>query len=303
MKGSVLQRIEEVQRLTRDYASYTRRRSGLGNVLGGMITLIVTVLLLLSTPNHLLALAAPGLTLIWLVGKELLRTFLYVPFGKATERWSAPLQRYQLLRACLGILLLTGIMLTVIVHQRLAFQHWWPLLVFLLVTPWIAWRYLRSWIEYLLGLFLLLASALTSIGQSGEVRFTLFVAFLLALLGILLGLAEHLRFRLLVDEMRGRHRDMLSQCLLHPMVGMAPADRSVQPSWLSPWSFQALPRGFFPSMVAIGGCMLLHLLQVLALLHPIAVFPPPMMLLMLLCVEEALSTRVVPAYAGQGGRR
>ncbi|MHB8595779.1 MAG: hypothetical protein ACYDER_03100 [Ktedonobacteraceae bacterium] len=303
MEESVFHIIEEMQRLTHDYANYARRRSGLGNVLGGMITLVVAILILLIKPDILIALVASGFTLVWLIGKELLRTFLYTPLGKATERWSAPMQWFHLLRMCLSILLLGGLSVSVVVHQHLAFQQWWPLLIFLLVIPWIVWRYLRSSMEYLLGLFLLLASVFASIDRIGDVRSYLFVALLLALLAILLGLDEHLRFRLLVGEILVRQRDVLYQRLLYPIGGLAKRTRSVQLSWLLLPSFQYVPRGVLPAVFLIGIGTLFSLIHAFAFQHPLSLSPLPIMVSVLLSLDEALHPCVVPAWSRQGVRR
>ncbi|HZR41353.1 MAG TPA: hypothetical protein VFB12_14625 [Ktedonobacteraceae bacterium] len=300
MEKSALPAIEEVQRLTRDYASYAHRRGGLGNVLGGLVMLAVVLLILLSKADLLIALITPGLMLSWLVGKELLRSYLYTPLGRATERRSVAMQWFHLLRVCLGVLLLGGIAVSVVIQRSLAFHQWWPLLVFLLLTPWIAWRYLRSGIEYLLGLFLLLVSLLASIGS--DMRSYVVVALLLAFLSILLGLYEHLRFRSLVKEVLTLQQEALLQSPWRAFGDLTRRVFSVQLSWPHRWTFQPVSREALPGVLLIGVGMLFSLTDVLVLQQTLVFWQFPVIVL-LLSFDEALHMSVVPAWARQGGRR
>jgi hypothetical protein len=85
--------IANLQRLSQGYASFSRSRGGLGNVLGGVVGLVVfgTVWLLGGTIGS--AIITVGLTLVWLVGKEVIRRRLYRPIGQAREVWTGTARR------------------------------------------------------------------------------------------------------------------------------------------------------------------------------------------------------------------
>src|SRR5438270_329130 len=84
--------IADLQQVTREYASFSRSRGGLGNVLGGVVGLISFAALWLLGGIVLAALSV-GLTLAWLVGKEIIRHQVYRPFGDVRELWSASQRR------------------------------------------------------------------------------------------------------------------------------------------------------------------------------------------------------------------
>ena len=78
-----------------------------------------------------------------------------------------------------------------------------PYLVFCLVTPWLAWRYLRTVNELMVGFYLLFASAITSAGfVPDKVLFTAILP-LYGVTLIALGLKEHRQFQTLAAQLRG----------------------------------------------------------------------------------------------------
>src|SRR5437588_7925306 len=92
MTGTSARSIAELQQVTQEYASYSQSRGGLGNVLGGVVGLISFAALSLLG-GVVLAVLSVGLTVTWLVGKEIIRHRLYRIFGDAQEMWSASQRR------------------------------------------------------------------------------------------------------------------------------------------------------------------------------------------------------------------
>src|SRR5579871_1191393 len=80
---------QQVQHFTQQYASYSARKSGLGSVLGGLVG--ITIYFINGLPSHSFwsTLLTIGLTLTWLAGKEILRTYVYQRFGRVRENPSS----------------------------------------------------------------------------------------------------------------------------------------------------------------------------------------------------------------------
>jgi hypothetical protein len=205
------ERLQAVQNLTREYASYSQHRSGLGNVLGGVAGLLAYLVGLLYGPGATTAVVTGVVTLSWLIGKEVIRRRVYQAYGAARAHWSAADRRFQL-----GLCLFLGaISLWVIVVQvqagRLTEPRFWPYILIVALIPLIAWRFLRTTSEFIVGVFLLAASAVTSAGSAYTFGGTalrpdnalLFVFVPIAAIAlIVVGLAEHRRFRTLRDQLR-----------------------------------------------------------------------------------------------------
>lgn len=196
--------IGELQQLTRDYASYSRSRGGLGNVLGGAVGLVVFVAIWLFGGNAVTAALTIGLTALWLVGKEVIRRRVYRRFGQAQETWSGTMQRTHRL----GLLIFTPLLL--------AFAVWivaagWlsrpavglPYLIFCLATPLIIWRYLYTVNEIIIGFGLLFMCAITASGHTPYLLGLLIVPCTAAVM-IPLGLAEHRQFQALQARLGAR---------------------------------------------------------------------------------------------------
>lgn len=203
--------ISEVQRLAEEYASYSVSKSGLGNVLGGIVGIIIYVINGLWGRGLLTTIVTLLLTLIWLVGKELIRRFLYRSFGEAHESWSEARRRYQFSVALFSVLAAIGLWIWFI----LAYIHLGSIpLVGLLLglaiaasTPWIIWRYLRTSDELMVGTFLLLCCAIVSLGavlgQTGLAGWaTSAWVPLYALIMLSKGVEEHRRFHQLARQLR-----------------------------------------------------------------------------------------------------
>ena len=186
--------IAALQRLTREYASFSRSRSGLGNVLGGVCGLLAFASDWALGASAVAAAITVSLTLAWLVGKEIIRRRLYQGFGRAREAWVGVPRREH--RASLAIITppLLGFAVALVALGWLPRPVAWPYLLFCLATPWIAWRFLATTYELNLGLGLLFMSAVTASGHAAPLLVLLFVPAYAATM-IPLGLEEHRRYR------------------------------------------------------------------------------------------------------------
>lgn len=205
MSHTYTRSIAELQHLTQEYASFSQSRSGLGNVLGGVTGLASFLAIWLLGRGLATTAITIGLTLAWLVGKEVLRRQIYRPFGDARETWPAPQRRAHALYAGLITLLLAIFAVAVVVH---AWQVKTPLRVsasyfaFCLVTPWIMWRYLRTLNEFMVGFYLLFACAVTGAGFVPDLLVVGAILPLYSVLLITLGLKEHRQFQELSARLR-----------------------------------------------------------------------------------------------------
>jgi hypothetical protein len=200
MQQSQLERMRAAQELTREYASYSQQRAGLGNVLGGVAGLVVYFVGLLNGPGPLTALLTLAVTVGWLVGKELIRRRLYQAYGDARSAWpDDERQFHRLMTAFLG-LISVWVIAQQVLRGRLGDPQFWPYILLVGLTPLIAWFWLRTRGEFIVGVFLLAAAALTSAGSAYTVgNYGLLFAFvpLVSLVMIGLGLREHRQFRAL----------------------------------------------------------------------------------------------------------
>jgi hypothetical protein len=205
MTETQLERLRAVNELTREYASYSQHRSGLGNVLGGVAGLLAYFVGLLHGPGLVTAAITIAATLSWLVGKEVLRRQVYQAFGSARAPWPTADRHLQL-----GLTaFLTAVSIWVLTMQvqlgRLSEPRYWPYILVVAVTPLIAWRFLRTQSEFIVGVFLLCASAVTSAGGAYSLADNglLYVFVPVAAVAlIVLGLREHRQFLTLRDQLR-----------------------------------------------------------------------------------------------------
>jgi hypothetical protein len=100
--------LERVQQLTQDYASYSQSRNGLGKVLGGVVGLIVALANGLIGPGWLTASLTIGLTIAWLISKEVIRRHFYQRFGEARERWVNDARRMHIGQVAFVLLVAVG---------------------------------------------------------------------------------------------------------------------------------------------------------------------------------------------------
>jgi hypothetical protein len=206
MNTDYRQTISEIQHLTREYASFSQSRSGLGNVLGGVAGLLSVAIMWLLGAGVATAVLTVGLTIAWLVGKEVIRRRFYRPFGEARESWPPSQRRGHLYAAALMGLVCAAFVAVIVVRLVTAMTPWsiaLPYLIFCLITPWIAWRFLRTTNEFMVGLYLLFASAVVSAGFVPDRLWLVAILPWYSLVLVVLGLREHRQFQDLTSRLRG----------------------------------------------------------------------------------------------------
>jgi hypothetical protein len=198
-----------VQKLTHEYAKFSRDAVGLGHVFGGVLVFLLVSLVgrdSLSPWEGVLLGITP---FIWIITKEWLHRSYYQFSGRVTQ----PAKRWHDL--ILGILagLIAALTVAILLAHRLAQAFSWNLalkttvcVAILLAMPYLAWRYLRAPYEFVTGVFLLALSAFLLSGDlriAARVAGTLgIVAEIVALVMILAGFAEHMKFLKLRRKMR-----------------------------------------------------------------------------------------------------
>ncbi len=214
MPDAQLRRLQAAQELTAEYASYAQRRSGLGHVLGGVAGLSAYLVGLLYGPGAATAAVTIGATIAWLIGKELLRRQVYQAFGTAREPWPRPERRLQIGLTAFLALVALGVLAALVLDGRAADPSRWPYMLFVALTPLVAWRLLRTPGEFIVGVFLLCACAVTSAGGAYSLDGTglLFISVPIAAAAlVILGVREHRQFLALRDRLRAiegqRHGD------------------------------------------------------------------------------------------------
>lgn len=197
--------VGELRELSQEYASYSQSRGGLGNVLGGVAGLLIFAALWLLGPGVVMAVITVGLTMAWLVGKEVIRQRLYRPFGEAREAWPEDQRRCHLGAVGLITAALAVFLVMIIAHSLTTGAPWSvtaPYALFCLVTPWIAWRYLRTTNELVVGFYLLFSCAITSAGFTPDRLITVALLPAYAALLVIFGLREHRQFQDLAHRLR-----------------------------------------------------------------------------------------------------
>lgn len=205
MHDAQLRHMQSLQTLTQAYAGYSQRRAGLGNVLGGVAGIVAYFYGLLLGPGFATATITIVATLTWLIGKELLRRHMYQAFGTARESWPEPARRLQIGLVLFLVLVSVVILATQFQTGRAADPRYWPYMLFVAATPLIAWRFLRTQAEFIVGVFLLCACALTSAGGAYALSNIglLFIFVPIASLAlIVLGIREHRAFLQLSAQLR-----------------------------------------------------------------------------------------------------
>ena len=195
--------LDDIQQFTRDYASFDRRRSGLGNVLGGAVGVAVYAASAVPAHGPLMAALAVGLTVVWLVGRELIRRRVYRCLGDAREPWPAEERRRHRIFVTILALTLTAFATFLVVAKGFSDPTIVPYLIFCAITPPLVWRYLRTQTEALVGIYLLFICAICLSGHSPAL---LALASLPAEAAALLALGaqEHRQFRALIARLDAR---------------------------------------------------------------------------------------------------
>jgi hypothetical protein len=209
--------LSELEKLTRAYGKFSYDAVGLGHVLGGGLTFLSAYLLAPSRHIHLgvfsrLLLGAGPYA--WIFGKEWLREHYYQFSGRVQQprRWGEGV----LLAILTGLTALCVLTATGFAIYRLMQGFTWGLaltslayVTLLLPMPFMVWRYLRAPYEFVVGVSLLMLSAIYLSGTPFASGWRMAIAYNFGLLAlpvalvmVWVGLDEHMEFLKLRRKMR-----------------------------------------------------------------------------------------------------
>lgn len=201
---------DELEALTRAYSRYSRSAGGLGSVLGGILCLIAYFVgaLLPLTPAVRIALIA--MPFVWFAAKSWLTRHYYQRFGRVEEQENPNerlVHRWSLIATILVAAIITAVDVTGI------FRHTGTLsaglvgyLLMLWLLPLAAWRWMRSALDFIIGVFLICQAALACVDQAypmiglahgAEAAKLSLIAVMFPLVALVMigaGIAEHRRF-------------------------------------------------------------------------------------------------------------
>ena len=197
-----------MQALTREYSRYSRSAGGLSAVAGGVACLASFLAGALLPVTPALSYTLIAMPLLWLVVKQWLAHRLYQRLGHVEELASPSERGYQWLFVGFTALVSLVILGSVLSRVTPFGEQAWSLgqtgyVAVMLALPVIVWRWLRTPLEFIVGVFLFCQAALAFAGRSygfglGTVVFPIASVALIAV-----GLRDHRRFLRLQAELRG----------------------------------------------------------------------------------------------------
>lgn len=197
-----------MQALTHEYSRYSRSAGGLSAVAGGVACLASYFAGALLPPTAMLQILLIAIPLLWLAAKQWLVHGFYQRLGHVEELATPSGRRYHLF--FVGFTALVSLLVVGGVLSRFALVGDRPLdlrtigyCAVVASLPMIVWRWLRTPLEFIVGVFLLCQAALAFAGRSYGFGLGTAVFPIASVALILTGLRDHRRFLQLQAEMRG----------------------------------------------------------------------------------------------------
>jgi hypothetical protein len=163
---------ERLADLTRRYARYSISAGGLASVLGGLLALVAYLLGAVAPPDGLLGRGALALTpFVWIAAKEALRRGYYQRLGRVVEARTRSERRWHLGFTAFTALVSASIV-GVILWLRLfsdAGAFGWGIIGYLALVatmPVLVWYFMKTPLEFIVGVFLVCQAALMLVGMS-----------------------------------------------------------------------------------------------------------------------------------------
>lgn len=201
----------DLETLTLAYARYSRSAGGLGSVLGGALCLLsyfAGALLPLTPPVRAALIATP---FVWLAAKLWLSRNYYQRFGHVEEQEKHNERVTYWFCVAVSVLVALGItigsLITAFRHPDKASAGLAGYLALLWLLPLAAWRWMRSAMDFIIGVFLICQAALACVGQTypmiglthnAEATGLSLIAVMYPLVAVAMigaGFAQHRRFR------------------------------------------------------------------------------------------------------------
>lgn len=197
--------VDELARLTRRYARYSRSAAGLASVLGGGFAVLAYFVGALAAPLSVATrMGLALLPLVWIGAKEVLRRHYYQRFGRVSEVETAAERRWHVGLTVI-IAAVSGVVMAVVVTGLATGDRTWHpglagYLAYVAAMPALVWYFMRTPLEFVAGVFLVAQAALTFVGEhyslGQQVQAPIAGVILLAI-----GVRQHLEFRAVQREL------------------------------------------------------------------------------------------------------
>ena len=192
-------RLAELESVTREYARFSRSAGGLGFVLGGLLCLASYAaggLFGDSAPVRVALIATP---LVWIAAKELMRRRYYQHLGVASEPETRRERNGRLYNS-----VVTALASFLIVAGMVERDEWGMdlagYMAVVVAMPIVAWLWLRTPLEFVIGIFLMCQAALAFTGAAYPLG-SVAIVFPVAGVGMIVaGVRDHLRFRRVTER-------------------------------------------------------------------------------------------------------
>lgn len=200
-------RLSELQALTRDYSRYSQSAGGLSAVFGGAACLMSYLLGATLAITPLLTIVLFALPILWLVLKQLAAQRYQRRHGRVQELSDLPQSRIRAL-LLVGVAVVIAIVSIgmVIENQPFGAVPWSMAkalhLTILIVMPIIAWRYLHTPLDLVVGVFLFCQASLAIVGFAYPLWSTGIVFVPSAIAMMVIGVREHQKFRVIDQRLR-----------------------------------------------------------------------------------------------------
>jgi hypothetical protein len=195
-------RLDEMEAITREYARFSRSAGGLAWVLGGLTALAAYLAGGLLPPTPLLVSTLVALPGIWIAAKELLARGYYQRMGRVEEQVAPAERRWQRILTGYTVLVALFILLRVATSGQPWTAATWGYVALVAAMPLVVWLWLRTPMEFVVGVFLICQGAVAVAGRAYPLWSVAAVFPLAALLMIAAGIRDHLRYRALQGRLR-----------------------------------------------------------------------------------------------------
>lgn len=204
---SVTDPYSRFQEMTREYSRYSRSAGGMAAIIGGIVCLASFLAGALLPAAMELRVVLIGMPMIWLAAKQWLVQRYYQRFGQVEEQVTPTERNFQ--RVFIAFTAVVSALIVGFVLTRLqpVGNLPWDLratgyLMVVAVLPLIVWRWLRTPLEFIVGVFLLCQAAVAFTGQTYAFGPTTVMFPLAAIALVVVGWRDHQRFLRLQTEMR-----------------------------------------------------------------------------------------------------
>jgi len=196
---------DELQALTRDYARYSRSAGGLGSVLGGVLCLISYFCGALLPLDPAVRAALIAMPFVWLGAKLWLTRNYYQRFGRVEEQEKPNERLTHWFGVAVSLLVALGItvvdLIGVLRHPDEAPAGLAGYLILIWLLPLAAWRWMRSAMDFIVGVFLICqAYPMIGLAHGAEAAKLSLIAVMFPLVAVVMigaGITQHRRFHVI----------------------------------------------------------------------------------------------------------